>query len=760
MAHRFTHIADHPAYFPCGLYLPKEEQSTVDLKSDVMCNYCHGRICLPHSMSPHDVRARQREHAAACWDREDRLVERLLREKFILRAAFHKWDAGCWRRDSGALKKKRVSNGNEEARNLDAVCSACRKVVCLAPPYPTFCDQLQAHLDRECGNAESGHGEGSLGDASGPESCGWHLRPLWLFREVHKRRNSTSGLPHFTPRPPQRTTMSNHSSSGHDSADDGSNPPESFAFDPSLFDPTIALNHFVAADPYDSFDHGYQSQNAYPAQNIAVPHHQPPGNDMDLFAGNAGWSATAFPHPAWDPAVNAHPQMIAPVPPQQFIQPTFGMPLPLSFANALPPFGAPASAAAHQWSPPAQLAPPPALPFADHPQSTGPPLHMQQAAYPLPSPIANAPGTQYAQEADALSFQQQSAQAPPPPATHPSHEDVPAQPGPPRKTQRPVVVPSQFDRSGRFIPNVDRAHAEAGFPLRPLPGALDLEPPSARRRQTRSRVAHGPSAAAPGQYDALGLWVAAEDVSRSWRRQCVVQHKRGPAPPPAQGVVPPSRGSTKRARDDTEQNEPALAQSKRPRQARAPAGDEVSESQGEKEADCDSSRYKQFCVFFISAYNSNNRNIASSTPTAETPGAGPSNLGLNVQDYNNHIARSGTQAKGRTVTIWDGPESERPMAVHGRRYLLNKPRPTDRDWYCKLCYDAVNAPGAKRKPLYWLTVDGARKHVYLEHPVDGEPRHVRERGGGSGTKRKRQPLPPSDEQEDAGSEGEGSSNEG
>ncbi|EJD39161.1 hypothetical protein AURDEDRAFT_128426 [Auricularia subglabra TFB-10046 SS5] len=551
--------------------------------------------------------------------------------------------------------------------------------------------------------------------------------------------------------------MSNNLSSGHDSADDGSNPPEGFAFDPSLFDPMAALNSFAAGDSYGSFGGSYQ--HAYPTQDTHMPDYQLPGNDLDLFAGNAGVSA-AFHHPGWGATVNAQPPMVTPLPPQPFTQPTFGLPLPSSFVNALPPFGAPASSAAHQWPLLTQQAPPPPPPFANHTYSAGPPLHTQQAAYRLPSPMANPPRTQYAHDADALPFQQQCAQAPPPVAAHPSHQEVSEQSGPAWEILRPIVVPSQFDGRGRFIPNVDRAHAEAGFPLQPLPDARDVETPSAQRR-----VVHGPSAAAaPSHYDALGLWVAAEDPLGSWHRQRVVQddgQTRDPIPPPrAQGAAPPSRSSAKRARDDTEHNEPAPAQRKRTRQTRAVTGDEVPESQGEKEAEWNSSRYKQFCVLFISAYNSNNRSIASSTPAAGMPVAGPSNLGLNLQDNNNDLARSGTQGKARRVTIWDGPKSERPTAAHGGRYPLNKPRPTDRDWYCKSCYDAVNAPGAKRKPLYWLTVDGARRHVHHEHPVDGDPRHVRERGGGSGTKRKKRALPPSDEQEDAGDDGEGSSNEG
>lgn len=90
------------------------------------------------------------------------------------------------------------------------------------------------------------------------------------------------------------------------------------------------------------------------------------------------------------------------------------------------------------------------------------------------------------------------------------------------------------------------------------------------------------------------------------------------------------------------------------------------------------------------------------------------------------------------IRIWHGPESARPTPNKGRRYPLNEQRPNGHDWYCRVCCDS----GVKQ--LYWQTVPKVKLHVKREHPEDGKPRYVVERGKGRGTKRKKQP--PNDEE--------------
>ncbi|EJD39151.1 hypothetical protein AURDEDRAFT_128419 [Auricularia subglabra TFB-10046 SS5] len=551
--------------------------------------------------------------------------------------------------------------------------------------------------------------------------------------------------------------MSNNSSSGHSSADEGSNPPEGFTFDPSLFDPMAALNHFVAGNPSDNFDSSYHPQHAYPVQNTPVPYYQPPGNDLDLLAGNAGWSAMSMYQAGWGagvPNVDPRPPIPAPhfadqppLPPLPSLGPSLS-----SSANVQPPFWVPPPSATHQPPHPLpQLAPLPQPPFAGDAQFASPLQHRQPAGPSVPPPMAN---TLWAQHAHAPAL---FGYAPPPSA----HLEL-----------------GHFDAGEWFQPNVDGAYA--GIPPQANPSAVEPTPTARRTRgqapgrPTRRRGGPAPAANAQeealpahmrGSYDSLGLWIPADETEGPWdpppSDAPAQQTASAPTPPlplvapdGGQDAAPARRRGKKRARAEAEHDEPAQTRGrKKARSAAAEAGlsDTTLEGAPAQTSDSDPNRFKQFCV-----------RLPAPGTVSETPGAGPSNLGLNVQDNNNDLAGSGTQAKGRKVTIWDGPESERPTAAHGGRYPLNKPRPTDRDWYCKSCYDDINAgtPGLKRRILYWLTVDGARKHVHHEHPEDGDPRHVRERGGGSGTKRKRQPLPPSDEQEDAGSEGEGGSNEG
>ncbi|EJD39169.1 hypothetical protein AURDEDRAFT_128432 [Auricularia subglabra TFB-10046 SS5] len=226
--------------------------------------------------------------------------------------------------------------------------------------------------------------------------------------------------------------------------------------------------------------------------------------------------------------------------------------------------------------------------------------------------------------------------------------------------------------------------------------------------------------------------------------------------------APPRRGM-KRARADEEQNDgPPLRGKKTRRAQRKPVAETSTPTRQVKTVTLDVPKYKGHIARVISAFSS-----AQDLPTADAPVAGPSNLGLDVHEHNNHSTRGEAQASGKRVhstgtrvngrmQLWDGPASQRPTPDPGERFTVNEPRPVGHDLYCKTCHEAGGC-------VYWQDHTKALTHVRKEHREGRPQRHEEERGKGWGSKRKKRPSPTDDEEErredGGGDEERGSGNE-
>ncbi|EJD39145.1 hypothetical protein AURDEDRAFT_128414 [Auricularia subglabra TFB-10046 SS5] len=398
------------------------------------------------------------------------------------------------------------------------------------------------------------------------------------------------------------------------------------------------------------------------------------------------------------------------------------------------------------------LAPPPPPP---QPHAPPPFNHAAMGWHQPPSIGHHGPGFQPPTTVDAMEFNAWLAALPPRSVGIPDRIPIRRRAGQ-RGRRPPSDAPPAIPQPSSSGPSVD---APLGNPNPPLEYA---HPSGAFGFAPHLPMAHGYRAPAPDLGDAEQQQNPSAQVP--------------PAMPPVQNaqvdraaghgranVAPPRRGM-KRARADEEQNDGVPARGKKTRRAqwKPAAGKSTPTREAVKTVTLDVPKYKGHIARVISAFDS-----AQDSPAADALVAGPSNLGLDVQNNNNNPTRNEAQASGKRVhstgtrvngrmQLWDGPASQRPTPDEGERFTVNEPRPVGHELFCKTCYEAGGC-------VYWQNHTKALTHVRKEHREGRPQRHEEERGKGWGSKRKKRPSPTDDEEERRedgdGDEERGSGNE-